>query len=501
MKRGYTQLWLILAVVLTLGTVAWVIAELAPMGIRGEWVWSFEKTANVDRVMFALVPVAVLGWLTWGMGGSLSLLRGGRLWAFLVAVIMLTVWLQGAFAYMSQNAFAEATFWMGTPKLNEDFDEATRMTSIRRLLQEVQSPELTVRVHETSHLPGPVLFYHLQWRAWRNVPSVATWFADKMESTLWYSRDARVSLEMNTLHREFFPAERATLYSSMVLLWLAVALGLVPLYYWMNDLFGQGAAITAVGLYPVIPGLLIFNPVTDQLFVPMALVLIGLFHWGLSSRKPIVLLLAGIAAWVAFQFTLLLAAILVVILIDLLIDLSFGRRDKASLMILTWPVAGFWGVYLLAWLWLGYNSFNAWAVWVTGAADYVETHHRSYGWWLLYNPLDFALFLGAPLALFAVRGILVLRENWTHQAMWRFMVAFLVTILVLNLTGVTRGEVARVWMFLMPLATALAAYGIDEASDHGLPFYPVCLGLLFLQATVFRMSITGLLSAVESVPY
>jgi uncharacterized membrane protein YcaP (DUF421 family) len=81
--------------------------------------------------------------------------------------------------------------------------------------------------------------------------------------------------------------------------------------------------------------------------------------------------------------------------------------------------------------------------------------------------------------------------------MWRFMVAFLITLVALNLTGVTRGEVARLWMFLMPVAAALAAYAIDEASDQGLPFYPVCAGLLFLQAAIMRMSITGLLSAVD----
>jgi hypothetical protein len=496
MKR-YAQIWLVASVALTAMVAVWVIGEWFALGVPGQWVWKFDKTSSVDRVVFAIIPAAALAWLCWGMGGSISMVRGARLWAFLAAVMMLTVWLQVAFAYMGANAFAEATFWMGTPKLNENFDEAARMTSIRRLLQEAQDTELNARVHVTAHPPGPVLFYHLQMRAWRERPELAAWFADKMEETLWYASDARRSLEEQTLRRELFPAERATMYSSMVLLWLAVAMGLVPLFFWVNEVFGQGAAITAAGLYPMIPGLLIFNPVTDQLHVPMALALVWLFYWGLQDRRPVVLTVAGVAAWVTLQFSLLLAAVLIAGLVELLLALAFGRRDARSVSILLWPVGAFVAVHAVAWIGLGYNALEVWAIWLSGAVDYAQLHHRTYGAWLAYNPVDFAMFLGVPLAVFAVRGVMLLRENWTHEGMWRFMVAFLITLVALNLTGVTRGEVARLWMFLMPVAAALAAYAIDEASDQGLPFYPVCAGLLFLQAAIMRMSITGLLSAVD----
>jgi hypothetical protein len=247
----------------------------------------------------------------------------------------------------------------------------------------------------------------------------------------------------------------------------------------------------------MMPGLLIFNPVTDQLYVPMTLMLVWLFYWGLQDRRPVVLAVAGVAAWVTLQFSLLMAVVLFAGLVELLLALAFGRRDARSLTILIWPVGAFAVAHAVAWIGLGYNALNVWMIWLGGAVDYTQTHHRTYGAWLLYNPVDFAMFLGVPLAVFAFRGVIVLRENWTHEVMWRFMVAFLITLVALNLTGVTRGEVARLWMFLMPVAAALAAYAIDEASDQGLPYYPVCAGLLFVQAAIMRMSITGLLSAVE----
>jgi hypothetical protein len=85
----------------------------------------------------------------------------------------------------------------------------------------------------------------------------------------------------------------------------------------------------------------------------------------------------------------------------------------------------------------------------------IYTAPRGYAVWLLFNPLDFALFLGLPVA---VTGLLLLpgalREVAARAAtdpITRFRLATFAGLIVLLATGVTRGEVGRIWIPLMPL--------------------------------------------------
>lgn len=97
------------------------------------------------------------------------------------------------------------------------------------------------------------------------------------------------------------------------------------------------------------------------------------------------------------------------------------------------------------------------------------TAPRSYTLWLLFNPLDLAIFLGVPVALGGLFALVRSARRRGSRAgvgpLDRFRWAVFAGLTVLLLLGVTRGEVGRLWIPLMPLLL-VASLGGPDAPDR-----------------------------------
>jgi len=97
------------------------------------------------------------------------------------------------------------------------------------------------------------------------------------------------------------------------------------------------------------------------------------------------------------------------------------------------------------------------------------TAPRSYTLWLLFNPLDLAIFLGVPVALGGLFALVRSARRRGSRAgvgpLDRFRWAVFGGLTVLLLLGVTRGEVGRLWIPLMPLLL-VASLGGPDAPDR-----------------------------------
>jgi hypothetical protein len=100
---------------------------------------------------------------------------------------------------------------------------------------------------------------------------------------------------------------------------------------------------------------------------------------------------------------------------------------------------------------------------------------RSRWVWLRFNLLDFSIFLGWPLIAW---GAVHLARGGTMSTRWPFRArplwTMIAVVVALDLADVTRGEVGRLWMPLMPLfyaAAAVAAIDLaaraDSSNDAG----------------------------------
>lgn len=116
----------------------------------------------------------------------------------------------------------------------------------------------------------------------------------------------------------------------------------------------------------------------------------------------------------------------------------------------------------------------------------VYTEPRHYGLWLFFNPLDLAVFLSVPLAMVVVaRTAASARHLRTETGADRFRLAVAGGLILLILAGVTRGEVGRIWIPLMPLCLAAAFDGRSAGEAPG----PVVLlaGLMAVCAVTIRV--------------
>jgi hypothetical protein len=135
-----------------------------------------------------------------------------------------------------------------------------------------------------------------------------------------------------------------------------------------------------------------------------------------------------------------------------LADRARARAALTSLAIAALTAAGLLEIPLL----LGHRP---WRSMFTALAMHRETFTapRGYWTWLIFNPLDLALFVGVPVAvLFAARLIDAVRSG-PREPLDRFTLAAAAGVLLLALSGTVRGEVGRIWIPLMPLLLVPAA--------------------------------------------
>ena len=112
------------------------------------------------------------------------------------------------------------------------------------------------------------------------------------------------------------------------------------------------------------------------------------------------------------------------------------------------------------------------------------TAPRSFVLWVLFNPLDLALFLGVPVA---VAGLLLLSgsihratRGLALSALDRFRLATFAGVGLLVLLGVTRGEVGRIWIPLMPLLLIASLAGPTDPGRKDALLHGTLLGTLTL---------------------
>ena len=98
-------------------------------------------------------------------------------------------------------------------------------------------------------------------------------------------------------------------------------------------------------------------------------------------------------------------------------------------------------------------------VWASLARHHHAIAPRGWALWTLLNPLDFLLLMGPPAAVWLLRAV----PWWHHPAAARrlrmdpegaVLGAAILTVLALDLCGLTRGEAGRLWLGCMPLLVA-----------------------------------------------
>jgi hypothetical protein len=156
-------------------------------------------------------------------------------------------------------------------------------------------------------------------------------------------------------------------------------------------------------------------------------------------------------------------------------------------------------VSLLPRLFFGYHTWQVWRTSFSQHAGFSTLFSRSYLPWVLFNPVDYALFTGVPVFLLLIAATFQDARRWLRgrprPAPALLPWALLLVLTALNFSGKNLGEVGRLWMFLMPFgALAGAPCLVRLDARRGWPAAVVVL-LMLAQLVTFRLTLDVLTHA------
>ncbi len=436
--------------------------DLTPL-LRGGagWRWPYEVPAQPLRLLpglLALVLYLALGewWLARGGSGRF---KGAVLAGFLGFCLLGGLAVQLAFLRFYGNPF-EHLFLRTVSMLSGGFFEVgVTIQDVPAFLHNYTRLMPTWPAHPKAHPPGTVLSFWGASKLFALFPGVANAVAGPFRR--WQCHH-RVLMALSD------PALSAAALG--MILPLLGGLAILPAYDLARRLYNRQVALRAALWLPLIPAFVMFTPQWNQFdMLPMMLGL-WLLHRGLAEGKPLLLgldgLLMSLASYLSFTNVNLVGLLG---LYGLFYVLLVGRHTwtradwrrtwlGVALFVVALPVA--WLVHYAA---TGVSVFEI----LSTALTIHYGLNEPYLPWLAFFPIDLILFSGVILAFLAIVGVAqavraLLGEPRQPHPEAVLPLALAVGVLVLNFSGLVRGEVGRLLLWLMPVIVVAAAWVIES---------------------------------------
>lgn len=456
MKRALLPLLLALA---TLGLIALVSAQVPFANGPAEWEWPYRPPAPIPLglALAAALMIPLVYWAAQDRGSD---------WRWALPLLIILGWALPIDLAEGQAGGFRRTFDLLASRHTFGYVfDAGLAPDTRTLLADWPAVSARLNQHSRTHPPGPLLAIRALDIAGRRLPAdsegergLMTFAAESLqrESGRAANRGRRVPQNLAAPGTVVLLAFLLPLLSALAA-WplhrLAVRLGLPP-----------GAALLATAFWLAVPARSLFTPSLDQ---ALPLPLLGAAALAASGgRVRVALAGALLALCVFFSYGYLAAAPLVGLLAlfgDKSGDKSGGetgrftwRPDRARIVRGLLLAAGF----VLPWIVLAVaTGYDPLASFQAAMAQHrsIAVATRSYATWLAWNPWDLLLLLGPAVLGLAAADLALRRDEERPAAHSALAWGWWGLLLLLLVSGSVRGEVGRIWLFLMPFACLLAA--------------------------------------------
>lgn len=479
---------LIVSAGLTLLVCILVWLHWLPLGIPGEWVWEYQPRVNLGSLGY-VVPGALLLLLgihlLWKHG-----LKKSR--AVQIAVVVGLVALSLLVRYCTWKAMPFVGVRMTLVTMSDVattyYSQALDVRDTKSFLGEYPRLMSAMPYHARTHPPGAIIFMHWVYSVVRRSVSDP----DK-------SLAGRVLLEVPPSEAAKLWAERFKTqgagkdYTALEVLgafWVGLVIALLgalvvlPIYFTATDLFGWRAGLVAGVLGAVIPSGLLFPVSVDQLVFVVTAVSLWLLVTGIRKRRLLRLLgsgiVLGVGLGISFGLLVLVPGFLVFILWASLGKERWRRTAAECAVFLAAVVAP----AALLWAFSGCDMLMVYQKAVEAHRfELTQVWHRSYGRWVVGNLGDFLLLGGLPGLVYFLAFLTGGEPNEKEFKLGRKLGwTFLGILLLVDSTGLVRGEAGRIWLFLMAFPTILGAGVLAEERPGWAPEALVALALQYLLA-------------------
>jgi hypothetical protein len=480
----------------------WVALAMPSLGVKGQWVWPYTKDALWEHAWVAGVYFALLAGTLWATLAKKDVTsrEAGIVLAMLVAFAF---GLQLAVAQLGTVGFYEGGIVTLAPWSGGYHSEALKAHDLRQYL--IAYPE-TIRAmsvtghlaHVSNHPPGYVVFYWLLDRATEASP-VLTDAALRVAKALG-PVEADV---VGELHISLSRSQEAGMWLSCLALRLIVCLTMVPVYLLARRVTqSTRAGLVAAAFAALVPAFHLFSPYPDAIIIFLAPWVIYFWDKALEKRPILFGLLAGAAFFAATFFSL---AVLVLGPIGLAMAAARwlqpqgrGQLVKNVVTAVAASVGAYLALTFLLWLATGCNLPRIFLVCFEKHSEFYAYVHRTYWGWLVWNLGDLALFLGLPVTMIAIGGIAAggwsCRKSGLPHFLFqdRVLLSTAITVIVLDVLGLNRGEAGRLWMVFMPffcIGVARVACNPCRNSEGRTAKAVWLLAAQCVQVCVFRLSL------------
>jgi len=426
---------------LSLAVCCGVVAQAVVVGSpEGRWFYTYGQPATAGLVA---------GWILYSAASAAIVVVPRRRlglspWWILIAWMVVATGLQWALRSMTRHPL-EALFVSDSAN---SFYSVTREYSAAEMLRQFDRVRSYAPLHVQSNMPGKLLLIE--------------------------------GLQLISTRTDVLP-------------WLLVGLsnlGAVVMYGFVRELFdSRRTAMSAAALYLFLPARTFFFPLMNTV-TPLAALVCGwlLLRWLRTGRTGYALLM-GLAL---FGLVLFEPLPLVMGLLFLALVLSAVLRGQIA-----WDrfiaqaaivIFAFIGTSEAVTAWSGFDIVRAFHIIGAHAREFNETSERPYSIWIAANLWEFAFGMGFCQTV-AIAGALAfgLRTpgDW-RQRLSRPIVVFclglLAVLVALDLIGLNRGEVIRLWIFLACFFQIPAAYVCSTLNARSA--IAVVLGITAFQAAV-----------------
>jgi 4-amino-4-deoxy-L-arabinose transferase-like glycosyltransferase len=438
---------IVIAAILTAAYLIGLALNLSPW-LRGpeEWRWAYAIPGTLSRLWLAVVVlIAYLIGAAWLIKRAPS--RRTTLLVIVIAALM-TPLLQLALLYMDHPDVKAPLFYRTVSASSGGyFNVGAVVTDLPDFLRHFVERMPAYPIHPQRHPPGLPWLFAVSRQIFEQAPDLTR----SLSAALRAYQCQNIDL-MN------LPDSAIASATTQMIVPLLLGLVVWPLYALGRRLYDEPTARRAALAWPLIPSIALWATRWDQLF---ALFTVGAFLWlwyGLQRRRWRGLFFSGVIVSLGLFFNFSNIAIGAMLALFALLWLI----TQPSRPTLRWLViaAVSWLVGLVT-IWaalFGLYQFDPAAAWRTAMGIHLGLD-RSYVTWLFYHPYDFLVFLGIPLAVFwcarTIESLRALRQR--PRSIDLLALTFLIGFVLLIVSGTSRGEVARVWAFLLPLPLLIAA--------------------------------------------
>jgi len=449
-----------------------------PFGVPNEWVWKPRADTSFDPVLvIAAIAslIALCGFAWWANEAGTTGQRttgqqvkqtGKRIRLALIISLLLVIAFRIIVAALVPQSWRPVpVFWslvILSPVATTFYDEAMSLEQqgLTRYLRHYHEQLSNKPFHAATHPPGlPMLF--AVWRSLAMQPIMQR-FVPMDENSLSLLREVYIRIAPPMRPDSVYPSDEDLKASWWVAVFCLLC-GIAAMLIWVWLLWQIVPNPSVIALAATTPAMLWWQTTVDSIhLLAITATFAFAYRWQRTCNWNWAILtglMAGISLWLAFKNAIPIGCIALWLIWA---NLRGEKKLLAAQIVLALILAI--SPYLLAWLAFGFQPFETFKAASAAHHQQAGVHARSYLPWLFFNLADLGMALGgAWLGLVAAHLF-----TWWRQEKWQpsSSAVTLLVLLLFDLSGLVRGEVARLWMPFIPLLTFEASKRIPNKSHE-----------------------------------